>query len=67
MFPKRAKGAINALKEAGITNGKSADQFGSRDSITRGELAIWLQKGFDLKGMLERSFYRCRGSVCKCS
>ena len=27
--PDRAKGAVNALKEAGITNGKSTDKFGS--------------------------------------
>ena len=52
MYLNRAKGAVNALKEAGITNGKSTDQFGSSQPITRGEMAIWLQKGFELKGIL---------------
>ena len=47
--PERAKGAVNALKAAGITSGKTAETFGSEDLITRGELAIWIQKGFDLK------------------
>ncbi|WP_338449573.1 5'-nucleotidase C-terminal domain-containing protein [Niallia oryzisoli] len=47
--PERAVGAVNALKEAGITNGKSTESFGAQDLITRGELAIWIQKGFDLQ------------------
>ena len=47
--PDRAKGAVNALKEAGITSGKTATTFGSSDLITRGELAVWISKGFDLK------------------
>ena len=59
--PDRAKGAVNALKEAGITNGKSADQFGSTQPITRGEMAIWLQKGFDLTGSTELPFTDVKG------
>ena len=59
--PDRAKGAVNALKEAGITNGKSADQFGSSQPITRGEMAIWLQKGFDLTGSVELPFKDVKG------
>ena len=47
--PNRAKGAVNALKKAGITSGKSATEFGANDLITRGELAIWIQKGFKLE------------------
>ena len=59
--PDRAKGAVNALKKAGITNGKSTDQFGSSQPITRGEMAIWLQKGFDLKGSVELPFKDVKG------
>lgn len=46
--PVRAKGAVNALKAAGITSGKTPKIFGSDDKITRGEIAIWIQKGFEL-------------------
>ena len=45
----RAVGAVNALKEAGITNGKTATTFGGGDLITRGELAKWIAVAFDLK------------------
>ncbi len=54
--PDRAKGAVNALKKAGITAGKATDKFGAQDLITRGELAIWIQKGFQLKGNTALSF-----------
>ena len=54
--PARAKGAVNALKKAGITQGKSEDTFGSDDLITRGELAIWIQKGFKLNEIAKLSF-----------
>ncbi|MBB6446074.1 S-layer homology domain-containing protein [Bacillus benzoevorans] len=47
--PQRAKGAVNALKAAGITSGKTATTFGAQDFITRGELAVWIQKGFKLE------------------
>ncbi|WP_336990282.1 5'-nucleotidase C-terminal domain-containing protein [Bacillus infantis] len=48
--PARAEGAVNALKAAGITSGKTKTTFDSNSSITRGELAIWLERGFGLKG-----------------
>lgn len=48
--PANAKGAVNALKAAGITSGKTKTTFGSNLYITRGELAIWLKKGFHLMG-----------------
>jgi 5'-nucleotidase / UDP-sugar diphosphatase len=54
--PARAKGAVNALKAAGITSGKNAKIFGANDNITRGEIAIWLQKGFGLQGKEASSF-----------
>lgn len=47
--PSRAVGAVNALKAAGIIGGKSADRFGSYDSLTRGEIAIILQRAYDLQ------------------
>lgn len=54
--PARAQGAVNALKAAGITNGKSDTKFGANDLITRGELAIWIQKGFGLEGKADFKF-----------
>ncbi|MGD6942491.1 5'-nucleotidase C-terminal domain-containing protein [Cytobacillus gottheilii] len=54
--PDRAAGAVNALKAAGITSGKTATSFGSSSEITRGELAIWLQRGFKLKGSADSVF-----------
>lgn len=54
--PDRAAGAVNALKAAGITSGKTAASFGSSSEITRGELAIWLQRGFKLKGSADSAF-----------
>ena len=47
--PERAVKEVNALKEAGITNGKTTTTFDSQALITRGELAIWIQRAFDLK------------------
>lgn len=47
--PNRAKGAVNALKAANITSGKTTTTFASDQEITRGELAIWLQRAFNLK------------------
>ncbi|MBA9026679.1 S-layer homology domain-containing protein [Peribacillus huizhouensis] len=48
--PARAAKYVNALKAAGITSGKTATSFDASSKITRGELAVWIQKGFDLKG-----------------
>jgi len=47
---------INALKESGITNGKTVTSFGSYQKITRGELAVWIQKAFQLTGNEKLSF-----------
>ncbi|MGM9925855.1 MAG: 5'-nucleotidase C-terminal domain-containing protein [Bacillus sp. (in: firmicutes)] len=49
-IPKRAVPYVNAMKAAGITAGKTKTSFGAHQSVTRGELAIWIQKGFQLKG-----------------
>jgi 5'-nucleotidase / UDP-sugar diphosphatase len=54
--PKRAEGAVNALKAANITNGKTDTSFGSESNITRGELALWIQRGYGLVGTAELSF-----------
>jgi 5'-nucleotidase / UDP-sugar diphosphatase len=54
--PSRAEGAVNALKAAKITNGKTSTTFDSASDISRGELALWIQKGFELEGTDEFSF-----------
>jgi 5'-nucleotidase / UDP-sugar diphosphatase len=54
--PSRAEGAVNALKAANITKGKTTTSFDSESNITRGELALWIQRGFKLIGTTELSF-----------
>lgn len=54
--PARAQGAVNALKAAGITSGKSTTSFGAQDLITRGELAIWIDRAFNLDGSADHNF-----------
>lgn len=46
--PKRAIGAVNALKQAGIVGGKSKTLFGANDNLSRGEVAIILQRAYGL-------------------
>lgn len=46
--PDRAIGAVNALKEAGIVGGKTTTRFGAYDRLTRGEVAIILQRAYKL-------------------
>lgn len=46
--PKRAWGAVNALKQADIANGKSKTQFGANDTMTRGEMALMIQRAYQL-------------------
>ena len=41
--------AVSALKDNGITNGKTTTSFGTGDAITRGELAIWVHRLETLK------------------
>ncbi|WP_049665157.1 S-layer homology domain-containing protein [Bacillus sp. FJAT-27231] len=48
--PARAVGAVNALKEAGIIGGKTDTRFGAYDPLTRGEIAIILQRAYNLSG-----------------
>lgn len=50
--PTRGVVAINALKDAGIVNGKSAKSFGFNDLMQRGEMALMLTKSaaYNLKG-----------------
>lgn len=54
--PARGQAAVNALKAAGITSGKTKTIFDSNSPITRGEVAMWLQRGFELKGGAALSF-----------
>lgn len=55
--PSRAVGAVNALKEAGIVGGKTSSRFGSYDSITRGEVAIILQRAYKLSANGQTSVF----------
>lgn len=50
--PARGVVAINALKKAGIVNGKTAKSFGFNDLMKRGEMALMLTKSaaYNLKG-----------------
>ncbi|MGM7634688.1 5'-nucleotidase C-terminal domain-containing protein [Bacillus sp. Hm123] len=48
--PKRAKAYVNALKKAGIVDGKTATTFASNQPITRGEAALMLAKAYELQG-----------------
>ncbi|OMP66320.1 S8 family serine peptidase [Domibacillus epiphyticus] len=48
--PDRAAGAVNALKEAGIIGGKTETRFGAYDPLTRGEVAIIVQRAYTLSG-----------------
>ncbi|WP_241768389.1 5'-nucleotidase C-terminal domain-containing protein [Mesobacillus subterraneus] len=54
--PDRAKDAVNALKFYGIASGKNATNFGSNSFITRGELAVWIERGFELLGQSDFNF-----------
>lgn len=54
--PARARGAVNALKAAGITTGESTTSFDSYSPITLGEIAIWIQKSFQLTGEADASY-----------
>ncbi len=47
--PERAVKHVNALKAKGITSGKTATTLDSQSEITRGELAIWIKRAFDLQ------------------
>ncbi|WP_455662631.1 S-layer homology domain-containing protein, partial [Pradoshia sp.] len=53
--PKSSEKAVNSLIHAGILE-KNSKKFGSKDALTRGELAIWIAKAFKLKGNTETDF-----------
>lgn len=48
--PKRSWGSINALKKAGIVSGKSNVYYGANDNVTRGEMALMIQRAYQLYG-----------------
>lgn len=54
--PQRAVKFINALKAASITNGTDPTTFNANGLITRGELAVWIQRAYGLKGTSTISF-----------
>ncbi|WP_088008243.1 polysaccharide deacetylase family protein [Indiicoccus explosivorum] len=55
--PARAAGAVNALKEEGIMNGKTSARFDSSGYLTRGETALVLQRAYDLAGSSSASSF----------
>lgn len=54
--PDRGQWAVNALKEAGIINGKTATSFGSQDSMTRAEMAKVIANAYELTGSEDLPF-----------
>ncbi len=54
--PKSSQKAVNSLVYAGILDGTSNKKFGSYEPLTRGELAVWIAKAFDLKGSTATNF-----------
>ncbi|RJS60690.1 S-layer homology domain-containing protein [Bacillus sp. PK3_68] len=48
--PSRGVKEVNALKEAGIVNGKTDTRFGANDEITRGEAALMFANAYKIKG-----------------
>ncbi|MEH6943449.1 S-layer homology domain-containing protein [Bacillus sp. JJ722] len=61
--PKRAVKYINALKAAGITNGTGPTTFNANGLITRGELAVWIQRAYGFKGTSTISFTDVPSSI----
>ncbi len=47
---------VQALLDAGITNGKTETTFGASEEIKRVELAVWIAQGFELEGSGEIPF-----------
>ncbi len=54
--PKSSQKAVSSLFHAGILEAKSKNKFGSHETLTRGELSVWIAKAFDLKGSTETVF-----------
>ncbi|WP_042350875.1 S-layer homology domain-containing protein [Bacillus massiliigorillae] len=54
--PERTAKYVDALVKAGITQGKTETTFGATEEITRGQLAIWIAKGFKLEGKSDVKF-----------
>ncbi|MFL8936294.1 5'-nucleotidase C-terminal domain-containing protein [Rossellomorea oryzaecorticis] len=54
--PARAVGAVNALKEAEIAYGKNSSTFDPDSHVTRGEIALWIERAFQLEGSVEVPF-----------
>jgi len=55
-IPARTAPYVQALLDAGITNGKTETTFGASDEIKRVELAVWIAEGFELEGSGEIPF-----------
>lgn len=55
--PIRAWGAVNALKKKNIVNGKTNTHFGANDTMTRGEMALLIQRAYRLSGDGEKLLF----------
>jgi len=55
-IPKRAEPYINALKAAGVIEGATGTKFLSNRLITRGEVAVMIQRGYNLQGNSQPPF-----------
>ncbi|MET3684428.1 hypothetical protein ABID56_002565 [Alkalibacillus flavidus] len=45
---EQSAGAVAALYEKGVTEGKSETEFGTNDQVTRAEMAAFIVRGFEL-------------------
>ncbi|RLQ96820.1 S-layer homology domain-containing protein [Falsibacillus albus] len=54
--PERGQGAVNALKAAGIINGKSDTHFGASENMTRAEMAKVIANAYKLTGSEDLPF-----------
>ncbi|MGM0843321.1 MAG: S-layer homology domain-containing protein [Bacillota bacterium] len=54
--PARAITSVNILKNKGIINGKTSTNFGSDDTLTRGEMAIILSRAYHFTGEADLPF-----------
>lgn len=51
--PSWAVKEVNALKAAGITDGYTKTSFNPYAEITRGDLAVWIERAYQLQGTVE--------------
>ncbi|UII55668.1 S-layer homology domain-containing protein [Cytobacillus spongiae] len=59
----RVAGSVNALADAGIVSGKTADTFGTSDPLSRGAMAKFLSLSFELEAYAEQTPFSDVGGV----